>query len=559
MKELMRFLWLRPVLAIELLAASLLINLLGLASSLYVIQVLNRYVASGVDATLITLTVGAVLAILMEGGLRRLRRDLANRVTNPPMGRVAAGFFNNLIGVRLAELMRLPTAGQRELLGHLATVQKSYTPATIVALLDMPYALLFIAALLLIHPWIAAIAAFFLLVVYLLTLVSQHRLNKPTQEVTQLSARHAALSAATLSAAETVRIFNAGVLLRKSWWEQTVKLHLEQTRLIDRQEGLQSVTQGIGALMGVAVIGVGAKLAILGQMDTGLIIGANILAGRAIAPLLRNAQLAPQLAKARQGLEMLAQFGKLPLEKGEGVMPQTFSGHVELQSVGFAWPGSKGVLFEALSLAIEPGKLVAVVGDNGSGKTTLLRLLSGALEPNRGKILVDGMNLAQLQPDWWHARLTCLPQEPLFLEASLRENLLTVRPDLDDNHLQGLVDRVGLRRFLNESDQGLERPLTEAGQKLAPGIRRRIALARAMAVDGRLVLLDEPLEGMDGEGRKLMLELIKGWIAEGRSVVMASHDFNAAQVADVVVDLNVKPTPMVRKAEARPARIGGPA
>ncbi|MEO5345078.1 MAG: ATP-binding cassette domain-containing protein [Magnetococcus sp. YQC-9] len=556
MREMLRFLWLRPVLAIELLAASLLINLLGLASSLYVIQVLNRYVASGVDATLITLTSGVVVAIFLEGFLRRLRRDLANRVTNPPMGRVAAGFFNNLVNVRLAELMRLPTASQRELLGHLATVQKSYTPATIVALLDMPYALLFIAALLLIHPLIAAIAAVFLLLVYLLTLLFQYRLNKPTQEVTQLAAKHAALSAATLTAAETVRVFNAGTLLRKSWWEQTVKLHLEQSSLINRQEGLQSVTQGISALMGVAVIGVGAKLAMLGQMDTGLIIGANILAGRAIAPLLRYAQLAPQLAKARQGLEMLAQFGKLPLEKGEGVNPQVFSGSLELQSVGFAWPGSKGVLFEGLSFAIEPGRLIAVVGSNGTGKTTLLRLLAGALEPNRGKILVDGVNLAQLQPEWWHACLTYLPQEPLFLEASLRENLLTVRPELDEAALQELVDRVGLRRFLNESDQGLERPMTEAGQKLAPGIRRRIALARAMAADGRLVLLDEPLEGMDAEGRKMILEWIKEWIARGCTVVMASHDLNAAQVADLVVDLNVKPTPTVRQVESRPARIG---
>ncbi|MBF0163714.1 MAG: ATP-binding cassette domain-containing protein [Magnetococcales bacterium] len=558
MRELLRFLWLRPVLAVELLAASLLINLLGLASSLYVIQVLNRYVSSGVDATLITLTIGAVLAILMEGFLRHLRRDLANRVTNPPMGRVTAGFFNNLIGVRLAELLRLPTAGQRELLGHLSTVQKSYTPATVVAILDIPYAVLFIVALLLIHPVISAIATVFLISVYLLTLFAQHRFNKPIQEVTQLSAKHAALSAATLSAAETVRVFNAATLLRKSWWEQTVKLHLEQTRLIDRQEGLQSITQGISALMGVAVIGVGAKLAMLGQMDTGLIIGANILAGRAIAPLLRYAQLAPQLAKARQGLEMLAQFGKLPLEKGEGVSPQGFSGKVELQSIGFAWPGSKGVLFEALSLAIEPGKLIAVIGDNGTGKTTLLRLLAGALEPNRGKILVNGVNMAQLQPEWWHAQLTYLPQEPLFLEASLRENLVTVRSDLEEAALQELVDRVGLRRFLNESDQGLERPMTEAGQKLAPGIRRRIALARALAANGGLVLLDEPLEGMDAEGRKMILEWIKEWIAQGRTVVMASHDLNAAQIADVVVDLNVKPTPMIQFVTPRIPRIGGP-
>ncbi|MBF0438472.1 MAG: ATP-binding cassette domain-containing protein, partial [Magnetococcales bacterium] len=188
---------------------------------------------------------------------------------------------------------------------------------------------------------------------------------------------------------------------------------------------------------------------------------------------------------------------------------------------------------------------------------TLLRLLAGILEPQRGKILVDGYNLSQVLPEWWHGQLLYLPQEPLFLDASLKENLLTIKPDLDDETLHRVIDRVGLRRFVNEHDQGLDWMLTDGGQRLSPGIRRRLALARAMVANGPLVLLDEPLDGLDNEGRKLFLELIKELISQGRTVITASHDAAMAQVADVVVDLDVKPIPVVRM--ARQERIGGPA
>ncbi|MBF0627393.1 MAG: ATP-binding cassette domain-containing protein [Magnetococcales bacterium] len=557
MKEMLRFLAMSPLLGFELLVASFLINLLGLASSLYVIQVLNRYVGSGVDATLFTLTIGAILAIGIEWWMRQLRRDLARSVVGRPMGRVAVGFFNALLGIKLAELLRLNSSSQREMLGHLSTVQRAYTPATVVALLDLPFAGVFVAALVLIHPAIALLATGFLAFVFLISLVHQHRLTHPTLQVGQLSARHAALSASVLTTAESVRVFNGAHLMRNRWWEQMVALHRDQTDLANRQEGIQTLTQAIGALMGVAVIGYGAKLATFGQMDTGLLIGANILAGRAMAPLLRFAQLVPQLAKARQALELLAQFSRLPLVKEEGTALREFSGRVALEMVGYAWPGAKGVLFESLSCIAEPGKLVAVVGSNGTGKTTLLRLLTGVLEPQRGKILIDGYNLSQLHPEWWHGQLLYLPQEPLFLDATLRENLTTLQPGLDDEALHALVDRVGLRRFLNESEQGLELVITEGGQRLSPGIRRRIALARALVSDGKLVVLDEPLEGLDGEGRKLLLEMIKEWVTQGRTVVTASHDAAMAQVADLVIDLDAKPVPGVRVVSRAP-RIGGP-
>ncbi|MBF0434810.1 MAG: ATP-binding cassette domain-containing protein [Magnetococcales bacterium] len=538
MREIFRFLASRPILAIELLLASLLINLLGLASSLYVMQVLNRYVSSGVDATLVTLTVGVIVAVIAEWVLRQLRRSLAGGVVHAPIGRLIAGFFNSLLGVKLVELLKLPPGEQRELVNHLATAQKTYTPATVVALLDLPFVGLFVGALFLIHHWIGIIASLFLSVVFLLTLVHQGRLQQPTQQLAQKAARAGALTTSVMTVAESVRAFRGAPLLRQRWWAEQASLHRDQTRLTNRQEGIQTLTQGIGALMGVAVIAVGAKFANMGLMDTGLLIGANIIAARAMAPLLKWAQLVSQLAKARQGLKILSQFGRLPLEKQDGVVLQQWVGKVELKQVAFSWSEARGSLFSGISATAEPGKVLAVIGRNGSGKTTLLRLLVGVLLPERGHILVDGYNLDQLHPDWWHQQILYVPQEPLFLDASLRDNLLTMRPDMDDEAVNHLVDRVGLRRFVNETPQGLDLVLTEGGQRLSPGIRRRLALARGLAAEGRLVILDEPLEGVDNEGRLLIVDMMRRFVAEGRTVVIASHDAGMAKLAHQVIDLD---------------------
>ncbi|MBF0437091.1 MAG: ATP-binding cassette domain-containing protein [Magnetococcales bacterium] len=545
MKEIFHFLAMRPFLATGLVVLSFLVNLLGLASSLYVMQVLNRYIGGGVDATLITLTLGVILAVIGELGLRRLRRNLAYGITNQPMGQLAAGFFSTLLNVKLAELLRLPTANQRELLNHFSTAQKTYIPANVLAMLDVPFALLFVGALLLIHPLLAVIASVFLGIVFLISLVHQRRIAVPTQSVGQLAARHSTLSFSAVSAAESIRAFNWSAVMRQRWWEQLVRLHRDQANLSNRQENIQALNHGLGTLMGVAIICTGAKLSITGQMDTGQLIGANIIAGRAMAPLLKFAQMVPQLAKAKHGLKMLEQFSRFPLEKQEGSNLQKFNGHVELQGIGFAWPGTKGPIFDSLSVVAEPGKLLAVVGSNGTGKTTLLRLLAGVLEPQRGKIFVDGYNQSQILPEWWRRQLTYLPQEPLFLDATLRDNLVTERLDIDDTTLNAIVDRTDLRRFVNESEKGLDLMLTEGGQRLSPGIRRRIALTRALVTNGSLVLLDEPLEGLDVEGRKIFLKLIQSLVNQGYTVIVASHDASMAKVADTIIDLNYKPIPKV--------------
>ena len=545
MKELFRRLATRPGISGELVVASLFANALALASPLFVIQVLNRYVAHGVDATLATLTAGVLMAIILEFAFRQVRMRLAGGLSRKPDETMSLGAFGVLTGARVDQLERLSPSLRREVMNGAATVESAYAATNVTAVLDVPFALLFIGVLFLLKPILAGIAASFLVAVFLLGTLVLASLRGPAREMVSVSGTGGAIVGTAVDHADTVRAFNAAGFLRQAWEENLRHLQALRRRVTARQGLVQSITQSAAALMNVAIIATGATLVVRGEFDVGAMIGANILASRALGPVSRFAQLAETFAKARQSLELLREFARLPMELTTGSAKRTYRGALELRDVAFTFSGSSTPLFESLSLTLEPGAVLVVTGANGTGKTTLARILVGLLEPGRGHILVDGLDLRQVVPEWWRKQVVYLPQEPAFLNATVEENLRLANPDIDTGGLNRIIDAGGLRRFIDESSGGLDTPITGNGNSLSPGIRRRLALARALATEGMLAVIDEPTEGMDAEGAAAVTAAINDLARRGRTVIIVSHEAGVAKGAQFVIDLNRKPKPKV--------------
>ncbi len=543
MKELLARLFARPVIAGELIAASLFANVLALASPLFVIQVLNRYIAHGVDATLATLTTGVVMAITLELGFRQVRLRLAASVNSRKDEDLALGAFSVLTGAKAAAMDMLPAGLRREVVSGTDAVEAAYSAPNVAAVLDVPFALLFVAALALISPLLAVIASGFLAAVFIAAVLSLSAIRGPTRELTSVSGRRSALVSSAMTASDTVRAFNAAGFLRQLWQGEVVGFQTLRRRITGRHGLVQSLTQSAQGLLSVTMIAVAATLVVAGQMDVGAMIGANILAARALGPIVRLAQLGEAFAKARHSLDMFKEFSKLPQERLQGSALGNYKGGLQLKDVGFAYPGVSTPLFESLSLNLQPGGILVVAGANGTGKTTLARLILGLIEPRRGVILADGVDLAQIVPEWWRKQVVYLPQEPRFLHASLRDNILAFNPDLDDAGLNRLIETAGLRRFVDESPEGLDTAIANNGDNLSLGVRRRFALARALATDGVLAVLDEPTEGLDAEGTNRVLAVMNDLAKRGRSIMVFSHDPRIVKGVRFVLDLNTKPVP----------------
>ncbi len=551
MKEFWSRLMSNPAVTFELVTATLFISILALASPIFVMQVLNRYVSQGVDATLITLTSGVLIAIVLELIFRQARLHIAQVISTSKDEDHALNGYKTLVHSKLSALERVPLDTRREILGGQQAIEQAYSASNITVVLDVPFALLFVFVLYLLVPAIALVVLAFIVVVFFGGILGASSMNSVTNEVTEASSANSALLGTAIREAETVRAFNAGSNLTSSWGGQVTQLQWLRRKLALRQGLVQSLTQSANALMSVAVIVTAGILVVSGELDVGAMIGANILGARALQPISRFSQLGSTYAKARQALNLIEEFSKLPLEKERGSALSNYSGGIEFRDVSFNYGKDNNPLYEKINLKIEPGSILIVTGSNGAGKTTLARMIVGLLEPTRGNLLVDGLDIQQTAAEWWRKQVTYLPQEPALIGGTIGENILVNNPEAGSERLNQIIDTVGLRRFVDESESGIETPILDNGWRLSEGIRRRIALARALITNGKLVVFDEPTESFDTAGVKVVHTVLSTLAKAGCTIIVMSHDPKIVQGKHIVLDLDNKPVPSVLVVQAK--------
>jgi ATP-binding cassette, subfamily C, bacterial LapB len=543
MGEFYRRLKAKPGLTAEVVTASLFANILALASPLFVIQVLNRYVGHGVDATLAALASGVLIAVALEFGFRQVRLKLARGLSSKKDTELSTGAFGILTTAESMALMRIPPGERREIVRGLELVEGAYNPGNITAVIDVPFALLFSFTLFLLSPHLAAIALGFLIFIFVTAVISQRNLRGPTATLSGAQNEVSGLLNNANGAIDTIRIFGGRSILSTAWIAASERSRLLRALIARRQALVQSITQSAQALMSVFIYSVGAWLVVHGKLDVGMLIGANLLSSRALGPIIKFAQLGESFAKAENALAKVREFATLPAEADKGAKLSQFNGQIEFRDVSFAYTGANTPLFEGLSFKLPPGGVMVVTGSNGAGKSTLAKLAAGLLHPARGQVLADGVDLKQLEPNWWRQQLIYLPQEPTFINASLRSNLEAANPDQSEETMIRIVHEVGLGRFVDENPDGLDRMITNGGSNMALGQRRRLAFARAMFVGGKMAVLDEPTESLDEEGTAFVYSALIDMARRGKTIIAFSRNPKIVSAATLILDLDVKPTP----------------
>ena len=557
----MKELWFRlkssPLILGELLLASLFANLLALASPVFVIQVLNRYISSKVDATLITLTSGVVLAIALEFGFRQARLKLAETLNEKRNQDLMIGTFGACITAREEALECIPPGRRQEIVKGLESIIGAFGAPNLAALLDLPFAALFLAALAFLSPVIGLIALLFITLVLAMGFIHQHFLNRGMASFSAVSASGNELLATAHHAAATTRFFGGKKLLMEKWTAHVRSTLSLKQDIAGKRGRVQALTATAQALMSVSVYTAGALLVVNGAMDVGMLIGANILAARALAPVARFPELWSAMGKAKHALDEIYLLGRMDMEPDKGATPRQYTGGLKFKDLSFAYPDVPAPLFESLNLDLAPGAVLMVVGASGTGKTTLARLVTGLRCPGRGQILADGIDLQQLSMPWWRKQIIYLPQEPLFLPGTIRENLVAANPELDDDGLEHTLRSTGLKPFIDESGDGLNTLLLNNGKNLALGLRRRLALARALTADGNLALFDEPTDGMDITGKTVVLSVLKELSQQGKTLIINTDDPSLLRGATLILDLNQKPCPKIHKIQTPPVGEDG--
>ena len=342
-----------PNLFTKIIIASFFVNILALATPIYVIQVLQRYVAYGVNSTLVTLVVGILLVSLFEFFFRNIRHRMTREV-EAENTLLADRVMKKLVSIKSSYYSIQKNFRPDIVTRNVNLVQNTFNASTTLILIDVPFVLIFLISLFLINYQLGLIATLFILVPFIILNFYRNSIDKLSNVSTQLNYGTARLHDSSSTRFETVKYFNLINAVKKAWGsiiERTIntKEDLEAQRNI-----LSSFMASSTTLLTIIIIAWGAVLAVDGQISVGALIGANILGSRAIAPIIRLVQNIEPINKATVSLGELNQFLRIPQDSKDGSEIRDFKGSIDMKDIYFQYPNSKVPVFEGLNFAVKP-------------------------------------------------------------------------------------------------------------------------------------------------------------------------------------------------------------
>ncbi|WP_147172732.1 type I secretion system permease/ATPase [Pseudomonas sp. SJZ079] len=524
---------------IDAIAASVLINLIGLATPLFVMNVYDRVVPNQAEATLWVLAIGiggVFFFDLLLKTLRGLCLDLAGKKTDLI---ISATLFERIAGMAMKfRPARVGSFAQN--IHEFQTLRDFLASLTLASVIDLPFTLLILAVVAMIGGHLVWIPLLAFPIAALISWALQKPLAETMERSMALAAERQSSLIETLAGLDAVKVNNAESE-RQYMWEQTIGT---LSRLELRARMLSSLalnsTLLLQQLAGVVVIVFGVYQIIDGHLSMGGLIACYMLSGRALGPLTQVSGLLTRYQQARVTMQSVNQMMELPQERQEEERPlkrQTLQGAIEFRQVEFHYPDQQQAALENINLLVRPGEKIGIIGRSGSGKSSLAKLVVGLYQPDAGSLLVDGIDVRQLDVSDLRHNIGYVPQDIQLFSGTLRDNLVAGARYVEDELVLQAAELAGVHEFVRLHPKGYELQVGERGQNLSGGQRQNIALARALLLNPQILLLDEPTSAMDNTGEERLKQRLAAVIGT-KTLLLVTHRASMLSLVDrlVIVD-----------------------
>jgi ATP-binding cassette, subfamily C, bacterial LapB len=520
----------------DVLIAAGMINLFALGLPLFTMNVYDRVVPNRAIETLWMLAIGLIIVLLADFALRSMRGFFLDLASKRIDIKLSAFIMERVLGLRMEE--RPASVGSLAAnLRSFETVRDFITSATVTAIIDLPFALLFLIVI----GWIAwpmlvpIVLAMIVVLGYAVTVGS--RMHQLAETTYRAGAMRNATLIESLVGLESVKALGAeGVMQQR--WERTAAF-LAQTGAQLRLLAASTVNGAMAAqqITSVSVIVIGVYLISAAELSMGGLIACSMLAARAMAPMGQVAGLMTQYHNALTALSALDQIMAKPVERPKGahfLSRQTFKGDIEFRDVAFSYPNTEMNALRGVNFRIKAGEKVAILGRTGSGKSTLLRLMLGLYRPTSGAVLIDGIDLRQLDPGELRRNVGYVPQDVMLFYGSLRDNITIGAAHAEDADIVRATEIANIAEFVNLHPKGIDMLVGERGESLSGGQREGVAIARAVINDPVILLLDEPTGSMDHSGEEAVKLKLRDYAAD-RTVVIITHRTSLLDIVDRII------------------------
>ncbi|NBS75986.1 MAG: ATP-binding cassette domain-containing protein [Betaproteobacteria bacterium] len=528
-----------PTRLFEIMLATTAINILVLGTSLYSMQIYNRVIPTNAMQTLTVLTLGVLMALVVEYLMKHARSSLYDVLIDSVDQRLSRKIFMRLLSIRLDQLPSSVGSLAAQMNAY-QTVRSFLTTATTHAMVDAPFVIIFLVLIALIgHPYLVAIPVMFFLVALFSGIWHRKRIEKLASSATHLSNFKTGILVETIEGAETIKSGQGGWRMLSRWMGAADESRNHEMRLRHITERNQHTTATLQQVAYVLIVALGALLVSAGMTTQGGLIACSILAGRILTPVSMLPALLLQWGHVKAALQGLDRIWKLEDDhhgQEHPLTPQTIHGNYALEKVSSSYRDSSQKALQVNKLQIQAGEKIGIIGPIGSGKTTLLRLLSGMYKPQEGRVLLDNMDITQLSKPLLAENMGFLAQEGRLFAGTLRENLILGLLDPGDDQLLAAAEKTGLLQLvIKNHPKGLQLPISEGGMGLSAGQRQLVNLTRVFLRKPKIWLLDEPTSSMDRQTEQQIIQALSETLRPTDTLVMTTHKHELLALVDRLI------------------------
>lgn len=520
----------------DVLIASLLINLFAVAAPLFTRLVYDKVVPNLAFETLWVLASGIFVVFLFDFILKSLRNYFIDVAGKKSDILISSKLFSKVMGIRMES--KPPSVGAfARHLQEFESIREFFTSATVSALIDLPFAILFLVIIWLMAGDLVYVPMVGVVILIVHSLLIQGPLRRSIEEGSRLASQKYANLIESLAGLETVKMLSAQSQFQYRWEEAVAHManwNIKSRRITD---SIQNAAGFVQQSSNVGMIILGVYLIAEGELTMGGLIAATMLSGRAIGPLVQLSLLSTRYNQAKSSMTIINQVMEMPDEQEEGkryIHRPIIQGKIEIDRVTFHYPDSPVASIRNISLTINPGEKVAIIGRIGSGKTTLERLIMGLYKPTEGHVRIDDTDIAQLHHVDVRRNIGCVPQDSNLFYGSIRDNITLGRPLTDDRDVLDAANRAGVTAFTQSDPAGLERQVGEGGAMLSGGQRQAVTIARAFLGRPPVLLMDEPTSAMDNRS-EMHIKHQLSQLKPSETLILITHKTSMLDIVDRVI------------------------
>ena len=523
----------------EVLVASLLINLFALVTPLFIMNVYDRVVPNHAIETLWVLASGIAIVFIFDLIMKSLRGYFIDAASKRADITLSAQTFNRVMDIKMSHRPNRVGSFANNL-QEFDSFREFFTSTTLVALIDLPFVILFVLLIYLVGGVLAIVPLVAIPMIILAGLALQRPLHGIITETFKESAAKHAMLIEVLASLDTVKGARAEGVMQKRWETFNAKLAKMGLRSRFLSMSIVNLAQLIQQTSTIAIVAVGVYAIIDGNLSVGGLIACTILTGRCLAPMGQVAGILTRYHHSIAAFNAIDRVMALPVERPAGksfLHRPSIKGDIEFKEVTFNYRDQQISALSNISFKITEGEKVAIIGRTGSGKTTLQKLIMDYYEPDAGAILVSGTDINQIDPTDLRRNMSYVPQEISLFSGTVRENIVLGTPLATDEAVLEAARVAGILDFLNTHPEGFDLDVGERGERLSGGQRQGIAIARAIINRAPILVLDEPTASIDNTAEMLFLKHFFEY-AKNRTLLLVTHKTSMLSLVDRLIVLN---------------------